>query len=166
MTEITYQEVNDAQPQIIDHIIGQENVVARVKVALESCWNDGVRFPHCLLTGPAGLGKTQISQIIAAEMGVEIREQLAQNLACPAALRGFLLEGQEKDVLLIDEIHELSRTVQTTLYRALENGKIFLEGAKNKYSHTIQLANFSLCCRVPAGTAAGPPGNPYCPWPG
>ena len=99
-------------------------------------------------------------------MGVEIREQLAQNLACPAALRGFLLEGQEKDVLLIDEIHELSRTVQTTLYRALENGKIFLEGAKNKYSHTIQLANFSLCCRVPAGTAAGPPGNPYCPWPG
>ena len=61
-------DVNDARPQVLEHFIGQENAVAKVKVALEASWNDGVRFPHTLLTGPPGLGKTQMSSLIACRV--------------------------------------------------------------------------------------------------
>ena len=142
MEKEVFHEVNDVGPQILEHFVSQKSVVKRVMVALESSWADGVRLPHMLLTGGPGLGKTELSNIIAKEMGCTLKEQLAQNLKTPAMLRGFLLEAGDKDVLLIDEIHELSKTVQTTLYRAMENGKIFLMGDLTRKSHGIKLAKF------------------------
>jgi Holliday junction DNA helicase RuvB len=138
-----HHDVNDARPHILEHFVGQTNAVAKVKVALEASWNDGVRFPHTLLTGPPGLGKTQMASLIAAEMGVQIKEQLGQNLTTPADMKGFLLEAQEKDVLFIDEI-ELSPNVQVTLYRALEDSKVYISSSSKKSTHAITLPSFSL----------------------
>lgn len=144
MSSNLHYEVNDCSPQILENYIGQQRVVSQLRICLENSWNDGVRLPHTLLNGEAGLGKTQISVIAAAEMGVVLKEQLAQNLTTPALLKGFLLESLNKDVLLIDEIHQLSPLVQTTLFRALEDRKIFINGNHTKKTHTLKLANFTL----------------------
>ena len=139
-----FHEVNDVCPGVIDHFIGQQRVVQQVKVALEAAWNDGIRYPHTLCTGKSGCGKTQISQIIAQEMGVQLKEQLAQNLRSPQDLKGFLLEAGDRDVLMVDECHELRPAVQVSLYRAMEHGKIYINASKLKRTHTIKLANFTL----------------------
>ena len=144
MTDKQHFEVNECSPQILENYIGQKRVVSQLRICLENSWNDGVRLPHTLLSGEAGLGKTQISLIAAAEMGVVLKEQLAQNLTSPALLKGFLLEAQDKDVLLIDEIHQLNPIVQTTLFRALEDRKIFINGNHTKKTHTLNLTNFTL----------------------
>ena len=116
----------------------------QLRICLENSWNDTIRLPHGICTGGAGLGKTQMCQIAAKEMGVELKEQLAQNLSTPELLRGFLLEANDRDVLLIDEIHELNHSVQVGLYRAMENGMVFLTGRNGKKTHSLKLANFTL----------------------
>jgi len=144
MTDKQHFEVNECSPQILENYIGQKRVVSQLKVCLENSWSDGVRLPHCLFSGEAGLGKTAICQILAKEMGTTLKEQLAQNLSTPALMKGFLLEAQEKDVLLIDEIHQLNPISQTTLFRALEDKQIFINGNHTKKTHTLKLANFTL----------------------
>ena len=139
-----FHEVNDVCPGVIDHFIGQQRVVQQVKVALEAAWNDGIRYPHTLCAGKSGCGKTQLSQIISQEMGSQLNEQLAQNLRSPQDLKGFLLEAGDRDVLMIDECHELRPVVQVSLYRAMEHGKIYINASKLKRTHTITLANFTL----------------------
>ena len=137
-------EVNDAVPQVLEHFVGQRQIVERLKVVLDAVWNDGVRLPNILATGSPGLGKTELSHILAKEMGSELRETLAQNLKTPEDLHGFLMDSADKDVLLIDEIHELSATVQTSLYRAMENGIIFINRANSKRPATLKLPLISV----------------------
>lgn len=137
-------EVNDCVPTVIEHFVGQKQVVSRVKVMLEATWNDGVRAPHCLLTGSAGLGKTQLAHILAKEMGSELKEVLAQNLNSPQHLNGFLMDSTNKDVLLIDEIHELPSTMQTALYRAMENGLVFVNGHISKKPFPVKLPSITI----------------------
>ena len=115
MNEQPLQDVNDAAPQVIDHFIGQKGVIEQVKVALEASWNDGVRFPHALMVGGAGLGKSEICKLIAKETAGELFEQLAQNISSIEQMRGLLMEPKDKDVLFIDEIHELNPSVQNDL---------------------------------------------------
>ena len=81
-------EVNDAVPQVLEHFVGQRQIVERLKVVLDAVWNDGVRLPNILATGSPGLGKTELSHILAKEMGSELRETLAQNLKTPQDLNG------------------------------------------------------------------------------
>ena len=127
MPEQDYKEVNDCRPQVIEHFVGQKQVVQRVKVALEAAWNQGSKLPHCLMQSGPGLGKTELSHILANEMGCELHEQLAQNIKNPIDLHAFLLTPKDREVVLLDEIHELPPVAQTTLYRAMENQQIFLE---------------------------------------
>lgn len=145
MTEPRSSEVNGSHssPQVIDQFIGQREVVEQVKVALEASWNDGVRLPHMLFVGPPGVGKTELAHVLAKEMGTEMCEQLAQNLRNISHVRGFVMEPSDKDVALLDEIHELPKMNQTTLYRAIENGKVFLEG-KAKSKRVLHIAKFTL----------------------
>ncbi|MHA2063623.1 MAG: Holliday junction DNA helicase RuvB C-terminal domain-containing protein [Candidatus Thorarchaeota archaeon] len=139
-------EINDVRPTVIDHFVGQKRVVDRCKVALEAAWNQGTKIPHMLLQGGAGLGKTELSHILANEMGMdgELHEQLAQNIKTPIDLHAFLLTPSDREVCLIDEIHELPPIAQTTLYRAMENQQLFLESRRGRKSRPIKIANFTI----------------------
>ena len=143
MSKLVCHEINDASPGVLEQFIGQKQVVARVKVALEAAWNDGVRLPHMLLTGPPGLGKSQLASILANEMGSELYEQLAQNIIGPSDLRGLLLQPIDRDLALIDEIHELCPMAQTTLYRCMENNQIFLASSEFQKPKKVKTANFT-----------------------
>jgi len=142
----TNADINDARPTVMEHFVGQQSVVDRIRVALEASWRDGTRLPHMLFTGQPGLGKTELASLLARETGSRIIEQLAQNLGSPAAMQGFLLEGEDRDILFIDEVHELPSFAQTTLYRALEEGRLFLPHSSLKPGppKVIQLSSFTL----------------------
>jgi holliday junction DNA helicase RuvB len=142
----THKEVNECKPQVIEHFIAQRQVVNRCKVALDAAWNRGTKLPHMLMQGGAGLGKTELSHILAKEMGMDsgLHEQLAQNIKKPCDLHAFLLTPKDREVVLIDEIHELPAIAQTTLYRAMENQQIFLESRRGKKNRPIQICNFTI----------------------
>ncbi len=144
MAEQTYNEVNDCRPQVIEHFIGQERIIQKVKIALNAAWNRGTKLPHCIMQGGAGLGKTELSHILAKEMGCELHEQLAQNIKDPKDLHAFLLTPKDREVVLLDEIHELPPISQTTLYRAMENQQIFLDCKRGKKSRPLKIANFTV----------------------
>jgi len=144
MDESTYKEINDCRPQVIDHFVGQELVVKRCKIALEAAWNEGTKLPHMLMQGSAGLGKTELSHILSREMGCELHEQLAQNIKNPVDLHAFLLTPKDREVILLDEIHELPPIAQTTLYRCMEHQHIFLECRRGKKSRPVKVANFTV----------------------
>ena len=146
MAEQTYKEINDCRPKVIEHFVGQSQVVKRCKVALEASWNQGTKLPHMLMQSGPGLGKTELSCILANEVGMEggPHEQLAQNIRTPADLHALLLTPKDKEICLIDEIHELHPIAQTTLYRAMENQQIFLETRKGKKSRPVKIANFTI----------------------
>ena len=107
------------EPQTIDHVIGQQNVVARFRVALEASWNDGTRLPHMLFTGPAGCGKTLLAHVAGREMGVRVHERLSQIVNCMGLLNRLLLQAENKEIVFLDEAHELLPDVQTLLYRSM-----------------------------------------------
>ncbi|NQU66069.1 MAG: AAA family ATPase [SAR324 cluster bacterium] len=144
MSSEAYKEVGDCRPQVIEHFVGQKRIVERCKVALEAAWNQGTKLPHLLMQGSPGLGKTELSHILSKEMGCELHEQLAQNISKPSDLHSLLLTPQDREVVLLDEIHELPPIAQTTLYRAMENQQIFLESRRDKKSRPVQIANFTI----------------------
>lgn len=116
----------------IDHWIGQPEVIARFRVALEAAWNDGSRLPHMLFVGPPGVGKTELSHLAAREMGVTLHERLAQTLVTPGAVNALLLGANDKEIIFIDEVHELAPPIQTALYRAMEDRQVFVRGRDNQ----------------------------------
>ncbi|MCK5173763.1 MAG: AAA family ATPase, partial [Planctomycetes bacterium] len=146
MEERTYNEINDCRPQVIEHFTGQRAVVQRCKVALNAAWNQGTKLPHMLMQSAPGLGKTELSHILSNEVGMEDgpHEQLAQNIKTPADLHALLLTPEDREICLIDEMHELSPIAQTTLYRAMENQQIFLDCKKGKKSRPVKIANFTI----------------------
>jgi len=153
VTNSMHNEVNGCGPAVIEKFVGNDNIKQRVAIALESAHYDGSRMCHTLMSGDAGLGKTTLSQIIAQEMGCELREQLGQNLNTQEELHGFLMDAADRDVLLIDEIQELPSYNQTALYRCMENGQIFL---------TNQRTNKSTCITLPNITIIGATTDEYC----
>lgn len=127
----------------INHFIGQESIVARFRVALEASWQDGARLPHMLLVGSGGLGKTELAHLAAREMAVKIHERLAQTLLNPGAVNALLLSADDKEIVFIDEIHELHPTCQTTLYRAMEDGIVSVT-ARGNQTISMPLKNITV----------------------
>ncbi len=120
------------EPPTINHFIGQDQVKQRFRVALEASWNDGSRLPHMLLVGPPGTGKTTLAHLASREMAIEIHERIGQNLPWPESLNGLIATAEDKDIVFIDEIHEMGKLCQTSLYKAMEEQKLFIEGQRDK----------------------------------
>src|SRR5665213_2420043 len=128
-------DIPDPSPPTLDHVIGQKQAIQQLRTALDAYFNDRPTSPdgdsalcHVLLCGPAGVGKSLISQILAKELGSSLHEELAQNLLTPGHLQGLLMLAEAGDVVFVDEIHELPAVAQTTLYRCLEERRLFLGG--------------------------------------
>jgi len=140
MTEPAF-DISDGAPPTLNHVIGNQHVVRQIRTALDAYFNDRASlgpnrevpaFPHTLLVGPPGLGKSLFASIIAGELGANVHEELAQNIVTPSHLQGLLMMADADDVLFLDEIHELHPVAQTTLYRALEERKLFLATEKGQ----------------------------------
>ncbi len=118
----------------LNHVVGQQRAVSVLRTALDAYWHDRSRsggkeaFPHLLMCGPGGTGKTLLTELIAKELCTECHVELAQNIGNIAQMQGLLMMLEPEHVLLVDEIHELSETVQVSLYRAIEERKLFLGG--------------------------------------
>ncbi len=138
-------EINDASPTSLEHLIGQKSVVDQVKVALDAAHQDSLPFPSTLAVGPAGCGKTQVAKVISVEMCSDFHEVLGQAIASAADFNALLLGAKDRDVVLIDEAHELEKEYQTALYLALDQKKIFLQGGRSgRTPQSIPLADFTL----------------------
>jgi len=138
-------ETNDQVVPTLNHIIGQASAVNVLRTAIDAYFHDRSKaseelaFPHLLITGPAGTGKTLLSEIVAKEVACNLHIELAQNIKSPELVQGSLMMLEPGDILFYDEFHELSKTAQVTLYRALEERKLFL-GKK----HVVHLPSFCL----------------------
>src|SRR3954452_21105312 len=108
-------EINDMAPPSLSHIVGSKAVVEQVRVALDAAHQDGKKFDHALLVGPPGCGKTQTAKVVAQEMAADFHEVLGQAIQTPADLNALLLGARDRDVILVDEAHELDREFQTAL---------------------------------------------------
>ncbi len=145
---------NSLRPKVLDDYIGQEAVKANLKVYIESAKMRAEPLDHVLLYGPPGLGKTTLSGIIANEMGVSIRTTSGPAIEKPGDLASILTNLADGDVLFIDEIHRLSRSVEEILYPAMEDYAIDIIIGKGPSARSIRLPipKFTL---IGATTRAG-----------
>ncbi len=142
------------RPKHLSEYIGQEKVKENLKVYIEAAKKRNDPLDHVLLYGPPGLGKTTLSNIIAAEMGVNIRITSGPAIEKQGDLAAILTNLNEGDVLFIDEIHRLSRSVEEILYPAMEDYALDIIIGKGPAARSIRidLPRFTL---VGATTRAG-----------
>lgn len=145
---------NSLRPNTLDEYIGQDKVKENMKIYIESAKKRGEPLDHCLFYGPPGLGKTTISNIIANEMHSNIKITSGPAIEKPGDLAALLTNLSEFDVLFIDEIHRLSKSVEEILYPALEDFSLDIVIGKGPSAKSIRLdlPKFTL---IGATTKAG-----------
>jgi Holliday junction DNA helicase RuvB len=147
------------RPQTLDEFVGQETQKANLRIFIDAARGRAEAMDHVLLSGPPGLGKTSLAQIIARELGVNFRATSGPVLAKAGDLAAILTNLEPRDVLFIDEIHRLAANVEEILYPAMEDHALDLvigEGPSAR-SIRIDLAPFTL---VAATTRSGLLANP------
>ncbi|MBC8535660.1 Holliday junction branch migration DNA helicase RuvB [Feifania hominis] len=142
------------RPRYMDEYIGQAKVKENLKIFIEAARGRRESLDHVLLYGPPGLGKTTLAGIIANEMGVNIRVTSGPAIEKPGDLASLLTNLEENDILFIDEIHRLSRSVEEVLYPAMEDYAldIIIGKGPNARSIRLDLNKFTL---IGATTRAG-----------
>ena len=147
------------RPQTLAEYIGQDKVKENMAIYIEAAKRRGDPLDHVLLYGPPGLGKTTLSAIIAHEMGVNLRVTRGPAIEKPGDLAALLTNLQPNDILFIDEIHRLSRSVEEILYPALEDHVIDIMMGKGPSARSLRvdLNPFTL---VGATTRAGQLSSP------
>ena len=154
-----FRENEDAQeqslrPKSLRDYIGQEQIKKNLKISIEAALSRKEPIDHLLLYGPPGLGKTTLAGIIAAEMGQNIRITSGPAIERAGDLASILTNIGDGDVLFIDEIHRLSRSVEEILYPAMEDFELDIMMGKGPTARSIrlELPRFTL---VGATTRAG-----------
>lgn len=154
MTDKELDLENTLRPKKFSDYIGQEKVKEKLKIFVEAAKKRGEPLDHVLLYGPPGLGKTTLAQIIANEMKVSIRITSGPAIERPGDLASILTNLNHGDVLFIDEIHRLNRTVEEVLYPAMEDYALDIIIGKGPSAKSIrlELPRFTL---IGATTRAG-----------
>lgn len=129
------------RPTTLKEFVGQDKLKENLKIFIEAAKNRGEALDHCLFYSPPGLGKTTLSNILAKEMGVNIKTTSGPVLARPGDLAAMLTtELSEGDILFIDEIHRLNPAVEEALYPAMEDFTFFINTGKGAGSTTLKLS--------------------------
>ena len=142
------------RPKTLDQYIGQDIAKENLSVYMNAAKMRGETLDHCLIYGPPGLGKTTLAGIIANEMGVNLKITSGPAIERPCDLAALMTSLDEGDVLFIDEIHRLPKTVAEVLYPAMEDFAIdiMVGPAQAKHSIRLDLPHFTL---VGATTRSG-----------
>lgn len=150
---------NTLRPQSFGEYIGQEKIKRNLDIFIQAAKRRGETIDHVLLYGPAGLGKTTLANIIAKEMGVNIKVTSGPAIEKVGDLGSILTNLENGDVLFIDEIHRLNKLIEEVLYPAMEDYKLDIIIGKGPAARTIQLdlPRFTL---IGATTRLGSLSNP------
>ncbi len=137
--EVDSVEDGGLRPRTLDEFVGQRELKEHLNIVLEAARRRGQASDHLLLAGPPGLGKTTMASIVAAEMGAHIHVTSGPALERAGDLAAILTKLEPNDVLFIDEIHRLSRSVEEILYPAMEDFQIDIVVGKGPSASSIRL---------------------------
>src|ERR1700749_760237 len=142
------------RPSLFSEFTGQPKVKERREISVAAAKKRKEPLDHILLNGPPGLGKTTLASILAKAMGANLKSTSGPTIEKAADLAGLLTNLEERDVLFIDEIHRLQKTIEEYLYPALEDFKldIIIDQGPNARSVRLNLPRFTL---VGATTRSG-----------
>ncbi|MEI7728470.1 MAG: Holliday junction branch migration DNA helicase RuvB [Verrucomicrobiota bacterium] len=142
------------RPSLFSDFTGQAKVKERLEIAVQAAQQRKESLDHLLLSGPPGLGKTTLANIIAKAMGASLKSTSGPTIEKAGDLAGLLTNLEEGDVLFIDEIHRLQKTIEEYLYPAMEDFKldIIIDQGPNARSVRLNLPRFTL---VGATTRSG-----------
>lgn len=134
------------RPSLFSDFTGQAKVKERLEIAVEAAKQRGEPLDHILLSGPPGLGKTTLASILAKAMGANLKSTSGPTIEKAGDLAGLLTNLEEGDVLFIDEIHRLQKTIEEYLYPAMEDFKldIIIDQGPNARSVRLNLPRFTL----------------------
>ena len=128
------------RPKRLADYVGQEQVKAQLEIYVKAAVKRGEALDHALIFGPPGLGKTTLANILASELGVNLRQTSGPVLERPGDLAALLTNLQARDVLFIDEIHRLSPVVEEVLYPAMEDYQLDIMIGEGPAARSIKLA--------------------------
>src|SRR2546423_4878086 len=142
------------RPSLFSEFTGQAKVKERLEIAVQAAKQRGEALDHILLSGPPGLGKTTLAYILAKAMGTSLKATSGPIIEKAGDLAGLLTNLEEGDVLFIDELHRLQKTIEEYLYPAMEDFKldIIIDQGPNARSVRLNLPRFTL---VGATTRSG-----------
>ena len=137
---------NRLRPTDFDGFVGQEKIRDRLMLAVKAAKDRGESLDHVLFSGPPGLGKTTLSYILGEAMGVNVKTTSGPVITKPGDLAGLLTSLEPGDIVFIDEIHRLAKTVEEYLYSAMEDYAIdiVLDQGPNARSVRLDLPHFTL----------------------